>query len=255
MVKENLNIYCKLQEVRSELIKKSLKKSGKNTHQNFAFFELGDFLPEATALFKENGLCPVFNLEDRLLEKNKTVTIKDEKEIITVENIRKQYAILNIHDGDSFIHFEIDAQDNVIYTKNGLALQQNPIQNLGAKITYLRRYLYLMALDIVENDIVEAQDQNVNDVVKKETTKKETSSTKKVVKSLNDPVDVAKEIENDTFTIMSDETKIELGNMVLKKGLDVKTTMEEICNKLGYTDLTAIPELAKEDLIKEIEVL
>ena len=41
--------YQELQEVRFELSKASLKKTGKNNYQGFEYFELKDFLPTAGA--------------------------------------------------------------------------------------------------------------------------------------------------------------------------------------------------------------
>lgn len=124
--------YQELQEVRSELSKASLKKTGKNNYQGFEYFELKDFLPTATELFKKHDLTPVFNIE------------------LSTEGI--EYATLDIfYKGSEKITFKAPtARPN----------NNNPIQGLGAMITYMRRYLYLMALDIVENDIVDSQDQN-----------------------------------------------------------------------------------------------
>lgn len=124
--------YQELQEVRSELSKASLKKTGKNEYQNFEYFELKDFLPTATELFKKHDLTPVFNIE------------------LSPEGV--EYAILDIfYKGSEKITFK---------TPTARPNSNNPIQGLGAMITYMRRYLYLMALDIVENDIVDSQDQN-----------------------------------------------------------------------------------------------
>ena len=124
--------YQELQEVRFELSKASLKKTGKNNYHGFEYFELKDFLPTATDLFKKHDLTPVFNVE------------------LSPEGV--EYAILDVfYKGSEKITFKAPtARPN----------NNNPIQDLGAMITYMRRYLYLMALDIVENDIVDSQDQN-----------------------------------------------------------------------------------------------
>lgn len=124
-------IYEELQAVRLELSKASLKKTGKNNFQSFEYFELKDFLPTATELFNKHGLTPVFNIE------------------ITPEGV--EYAVLDIYYKGEKVTFK---------SPTARPSGSNPIQSLGAMITYMRRYLYLMALDIVENDIVDAQDQN-----------------------------------------------------------------------------------------------
>lgn len=124
--------YQELQEVRFELSKASLKKTGKNNYQGFEYFELKDFLPTATELFRKHDLTPVFNIE------------------ISPEGV--EYAILDIfYKGSEKITFKAPTARS-----NG----KNPIQDLGAMITYMKRYVYIMALEIAENDIVDSQDQN-----------------------------------------------------------------------------------------------
>lgn len=126
-IKEQKTINQLLQEIRYEMSKTELKKSGYNAYGKFNYFELKDFVPKATELFTERGLCPIFN-------------------IAVIQGI--EYAVLTITRGPETIEFRIPTADS----NNS----SNPIQNLGAKITYLRRYLYLICLDLVENDIIDA---------------------------------------------------------------------------------------------------
>jgi len=120
-------IYECLQDVRNELCKTPLKKSGYNSHLKFNYFELADFVPTATRLFAERGLCPIFS--------------------ITTNQDGFEMAVLKIVKGAEQIVFTTPTSDPT---------NMGGIQALGAKITYLRRYLYLIALDLVENDIVDA---------------------------------------------------------------------------------------------------
>lgn len=130
-IEPQLTIFQKLQKVRKELLEEEIKKSGENTSGfKFTYFELKDFLPTATKLFDKYGLTPVFN--------------------IAIDNNGIEYASLDIYDGINKIEFTCPTAE---------AKGNNPIQQQGAKITYMRRYMYLIALDIVENDIVDAQDQ------------------------------------------------------------------------------------------------
>lgn len=121
------DIYKELQEVRFELSQTPLKKSGKNKHLNFDYFELGDFLPTATKLLNNHGITPIFRIE--------------------IDNTGVEYAYLTMIKGNEQIMFRTP-------TANPQA-SNNPIQMLGSKITYMRRYLYLIALDIIENDSVD----------------------------------------------------------------------------------------------------
>lgn len=125
------DIYTELQEVRFELSKANLKKTGKNKYAGFEYFELGDFLPKATELFMKHGLTPVFRIE--------------------IDEMATEYAYLTIIKGNEQVMFKAPTANPRSSEKS-----PNPIQELGSKITYMRRYLYLMALDIIENDQVDA---------------------------------------------------------------------------------------------------
>lgn len=127
---ENKDIYQELQAVRSELSNAGLTKSGKNKFAGFDYFELGDFLPKATDLFLKHGLTPIFRMD--------------------VNDSGQEYAYLTIIKGNEQVMFKLPTA-NPRPDKT-----PNPIQELGSKITYMRRYIYLVALDIVENDSVDA---------------------------------------------------------------------------------------------------
>lgn len=128
-IKVGKTVYEKLQEVRFKLSNANLKKSGHNSFQNYDYYQLDDFMPTATKLFKEEGLTPIFN--------------------IFVDEIGMEYAQLDIIDGLNKISFKCPTA-----TPNG----KDPIQQLGAKVTYMRRYMFLLALDITEPDAVDSQD-------------------------------------------------------------------------------------------------
>ena len=120
-----------LQEVRYLMSIAELKKTGFNKFGNFYYFELENFVPLATKLFYERKMYPVFNIE-------------------YVNDI--EYATLYIYRGNEYISFKLPTAEAVN--------SQNPIQNQGSKVTYMRRYLYMMALDLVENDGVDAADNS-----------------------------------------------------------------------------------------------
>ncbi len=118
------NIYEKLQICRVELNDKKIKKSGKNTYSGYEYFELKDFLPTVNQLFAKNKITSIFNLD------NETAKL----EIINTENIEDK------------IVFSIPVAEASIKGSS-------PVQALGGQITYLRRYLYINALEIAESDI------------------------------------------------------------------------------------------------------
>jgi ERF superfamily len=121
-----MNVYKKLQAARTKLHKTPLGKSGKNSFAKFNYFELGDFIPEVTAIFDELGLCAVVNFQPDV-------------------------ATLTIHDTDT--------EGQIVFSTPLVHANMDrvqAIQNLGATHTYMRRYLWLMAMEIVENDVVDA---------------------------------------------------------------------------------------------------
>lgn len=131
---EKLNIYQKLQTSRVQLQEKGLSKSGNNKFAGFKYFELADFLPSVNEIFNQNGLFSIFNI----------------KRFYTENGEVREIATLTITDGEKEIVFETPtAEPRPDKTPN-------PIQELGSKHTYTKRYLYLNALEIAENDAVDA---------------------------------------------------------------------------------------------------
>ena len=116
----------KLQKCRVELQDKKLKKSGENKFAKFKYFELSDFLPTVNKMFADNKMFSNFSIHGEIA----TLTITD------CEDKTSQTFTSNIADAD---------------VKGCTA-----IQSLGAVHTYLKRYLYLNALEIVENDALDA---------------------------------------------------------------------------------------------------
>ena len=123
-----MNVFGKLQKARVQLHGTALNKSGKNSFAKFNYFELADFIPTVTKIFNEVGLCGV-------------VSFSADTAYLTVYNVDGEK--------DDFVTFTsplvMASMDRV-----------QPIQSLGATHTYLRRYLWLMAMEIVENDAVDA---------------------------------------------------------------------------------------------------
>ena len=125
-------VYQKLQTARVKLQNVELKKSGHNSFAGFKYFELGDFLPTVNSIFFELNLCSVFSIEN-----NEAVM-----RIIDTE-----------FGGTIFFRSPVvDAVSRVTID----AGKSPPIQALGSQHTYLRRYLFLNALEITEHDAVDA---------------------------------------------------------------------------------------------------
>lgn len=142
-----MNIYQKLQKARVLLQEKNLKKSGENKFSNFKYYELADFLPAVNAIFNEVGLSSVFNLTD--------------KAILTIINSEKTDEI------QQFVSPIAEVQ------LKGCT----DVQALGAVHTYMKRYLYLNALEIVENDFLDGNAGNEK-VIENKADSKSTESDK-----------------------------------------------------------------------------
>lgn len=120
------NVYQKLLKARADFLAAKVKKSGKNQHLRFEYFELDDIIPVATRIFSEVGLLPVVCFDGEL-------------------------ATMRMVDADC-------PEDYITFTSPVVALTQNgmnAVQALGATETYQRRYLYYTALDICEPDALD----------------------------------------------------------------------------------------------------
>lgn len=141
---QEMNVYQKIQRVRAELVKLNLKKTGKNTYSNFTYYELGDFLPSLNKLMDQYGLYTRFVIQS----KNGN---SPEKAVLEVRNTAKPE--------EKEVFYSETAEVRIGQKSNGTG-GADPIQNLGGKITYMRRYLLMNAFEIVETDRVDTQDQN-----------------------------------------------------------------------------------------------
>lgn len=126
-----MNIYEKIQKVKKGILESNLKKSGENKYAGFKYYELADFLPTII------GLC----------EENKLFTK------VTFDNEVAKLIIKNSEKPDEIEEYTSPMRD--------LELKGcNKIQALGGVETYQRRYLYMSAFDIVENDMFDATNGN-----------------------------------------------------------------------------------------------
>ena len=121
-----MSVYKKLQQARMLLQGTKLTKSGKNKFAGYEYFELGDFLPAIQKICNEIGLCGIvsFNHEMAYLQIN---DVEDGTSIMFTSPMSSA-ALKGCHD----------------------------VQNLGAVQSYLRRYLWVNAFEIVEHDALDA---------------------------------------------------------------------------------------------------
>ena len=271
----NNNLYAKLNVVRVEL-SKSLEKSGKNNYSRYDYFQLKDFMPQALALCNEQGLFTKFWIDREKIElPSKKVTQylngENQGEIVTEENNFQyvEYAYVLVVDVES------GAEELFKKETREVTLQASqPIQNLGGKNTYMKRYMYMDVFEINENDSVEEETGAPVKVETKVETKPK-SRKKPAVQEVNTqpaaapvtPYDFMPQapeqpaapvttpapevtVEN-TANLMSMETKISLAETIKNAGLDPRTAIIEFAQALG-TDVPFLKETDKEKILEMI---
>ena len=122
-----MNVYQKLNAARAKFHSIELKKSGHNKFAGYKYFELGDFIIPALEIFKEQGLTSIISFGKETADMRIINNDKPE-EVIVIESPMSTAALKGCHE----------------------------VQNLGAVQTYLRRYLWVTALEIVEHDALDA---------------------------------------------------------------------------------------------------
>lgn len=195
---KKFNIYQKLQKARVELQAKNLKKSGKNAYSNYEYFELSDFLPGVNEVCNKNGLATIFHFE---------------KELATL-------TIIDSDNPESTILFETPIEMAAI--KGSSTMQQ-----IGGTQTYSRRYLYMMAFEIAETDIV---DKSEVDLDKQEGEQKIGTVHLNVMRKL------------------IEETETEINSFLKYAGV---TKLEDVKNK-DYPELLRLLEKKKNEREKKI---
>lgn len=136
-----MNVYMRLNEARERFHSAEIKKSGHNKFAGYSYFELKDFIPPALRIFKEVGLTSVIRYEHEMATMEIVNTDKPEERIV-ITSPMSEAALKGCH----------------------------PVQNLGAVTSYIRRYLWSTALELIEHDSIDASPgkEVVKEVVKKE---------------------------------------------------------------------------------------
>lgn len=190
------NIYQKLQALRVDLQEKDLKKTGHNKYAKYKYFQLDDFIPEVNKLMKKHKLTSVINYGDTEAELKILNTEGEKREFITFKTPMSTASLKGCHE----------------------------VQNLGAVQTYLRRYLWINALEITEEDPLEAQTGN-----KQPTNKNRESNVSKVIKK---KIDSAKDLETlekakDYINNNIKKNKQDLLDLVATKKMKIKSEQED----------------------------
>ena len=218
------NVYQKLLEARVLFMEEDVKKSGKNMKMSYKYFELQDIVPVATPIFQKVGLLPV-------------TTFTNEEATMT---------LINVDEPSEYINFtspmrEIEA---IISNKTGGEVT-NAIQRLGSVETYQRRYLYMIALDIVESDSIEPLTGDNTPLAPKPTAPATPEQRQEVTKNLTAPDGNATELQ------------IKGLKTAMSKLLEVDPTQEDFITQIAIqtNGLTTISKTDCETLIQKITTM
>jgi ERF superfamily len=221
-----MSVYKKLQQARAELCAKSLKKTGFNKFAGYQYFELADFLPEIQEIFSRVGLCGItdFSSDTR--------------------------AALHVHDtdSDSSVSFYSPLADATV--KGATA-----IQIVGSQITYLRRYLWMQALEITDNDSVDSQPPSDSKPTQKPPQTIDYSVGLKSAKNLQELGESWKLIPKDqqkTFFELKEKRKQQLTLAVEKPKADTDW-QQLLSDATTKEEVTAIWESMPEEIRQDIQ--
>lgn len=212
-----MNVWSKLLAVRNEFYAAGAKKTGRNLHAEFMYFELGDIVPVAAPIFAKYNLLLM----------------------PTFENGNAEAVVINTEKPDERINFSIPLQ----FIAEPGKFRMNEVQGVGAAVTYYRRYLYMIVLDLVEADsfdgesnTTEAEDAPAPAPKKKPAT---TEQRQEIKKTLTNSDGEADDLQKSAL------------KAALKKLKEIDPSKEEFIQKIAIKTekFTSIKKAACEQLI------
>jgi len=149
-----MSIYEKLSKVQLALMKRDIRKTGFNKFKKYHYHTLDDLMPHCLEECHKEGLTFFFNF-------------------------RNNEAIIRLHDWEAPVESitcglpfpELVLPDDDAKNKNNII-----VQDMGAAVTYLKRYLLIDLFDISEGELI---DSDLNDASSAKNTKNESSAKKK----------------------------------------------------------------------------
>lgn len=211
-----MNVWSKLLAVRNEFYAAGAKKTGRNLHAEFMYFELSDIVPVAAPIFAKYNLLLM----------------------PTFENGNAEAVVINTEKPDEHIEFSIPLQ----FIAEPGKFRMNEVQGVGAAVTYYRRYLYMIVLDLVESDSFDGESKDTADDTPAPAPKKKPATTEQreeIKKSLTNSDGEADDLQKNAL------------KAALKKLKEIDPSKEEFIQKIAIkTDkFTSIKKAACEQLI------
>lgn len=266
-------LYGKLKQIKVELRKVINTKSGYNTHSKFKYYQLEDFLPQVLEAFSRYNIYNEYSIDTDLeIVEERTDFDGDGTPHKSVTKRPVEYAYLylkNLDNEDDEMVYRLKTAEASVY---GAAA----IQNLGAKITYMKRYVYMSLLDIVEPDAVDSAPQGETQTVPQNTIQApqppvnyttnvaEMHRAPEPAKPTSGDWVVQDPVTTNNVTIepttgdtsveepMTLETKTLIAQMLISKGKNPADGIQSIAQQLG-TPVEQFKESQKQTIISMIE--
>ena len=210
---ESKSIYEKLAEMRVELQAKKLIKTGKNTYSKYEYYELSDFLPS----------CNSIAFKFAINENTASLTL------INLENL------------EDVIEFSIP-------TANVSIQGATAMQNIGAVTTYARRYLYMIAMEISEDDNLDTAD--TAEKVTKEQQQRKEEAERKAQEAKEAEIKAMKITKPKIMTIEQEIKRTGVSSKVICERFRVNS-LEEITEEMFPKVMQALRATASKPVIEE----
>lgn len=164
MAEEKNNIYKRLMQARIDFAMRNVQPSGYNPHLNFDYLELKDIIPVADEVMMNNDIMLVTTfLDDNCVGQVVDLLGKEEPIVFTIPLPNPE--------------------------KDAERLKLNVVAMQGAQVTYLRRYMIMLVLDICINDEIDADgDEKPVVAPSKKSTPNNKKSESKTEKKATTPV-------------------------------------------------------------------
>lgn len=186
--KKTLTVHGRMANIKKELAERTIPKSGHNKFAGFHYHELSDFINHINDLNLKHGV-------------NDLVEINESEGYCKI-------TLINVDDSQDSYSIVTPYREAEMLAKGGAPSNTDAIQRMGSTITYNRRYLYMTAYNIQENDGVDPQEPGKG--TKKQPNQPNKKDAKPKERKLN-----AESWEKRMKQIVSGELKVE----DFKKGL------------------------------------
>ena len=175
-----MSIYKRLNQINCNLLQKNIPKTGYNKHKNFKYYELEDMIPHATMECNQANIALVFPFCEGVA-------------------ILK---LVDIDDPSKYITYRLKIPELVVPEKNP---NNKIIQDYGADITYLKRYLLQLAFPCFsDKDFI---DMGIDDASSAKNTKSGVKQEKK---------------EEEVADLQMGNLVLKARDKLVKKGVDEK---------------------------------